>query len=215
MKNIIVAFLILLFASFCFAQDEDVQSLRDEEAFSKAILGISGGYTYHFGPENSIGPNIDNNRFLIGFNIGFASRGVVLMFDYLSKILPRNEINFNNNKVMDYVDMYVFSISYVFTIVRDYFYLGPSIVVSVDNSTLKFYNQFNFQNFITVGYVKDIHSRTVSLGVGFNLIAFRNVFIKSYFSYAFPNSYSYEGVNLEGSPVFQPTGLRVILNLCL
>lgn len=215
MKSIILTFLILLFVSFCFAQNEDTQLSRDEDGFSKAILGISGSYAYYSSSESSAGLNIDNNKFLIGFSIGFASRGVVLMFDYLSKILPRNEINFNNNKVIDNIDTYLFSISYVFILVKDYLYLGPSIVVSIDNSTLKFYNQFNFQNFITVGYVKDIHSRTVSLGVGFNLITFRNVFIKGHFSYAFPNSYSYEGIGLDGSPTFQPTGLRVILNLCL
>lgn len=203
---IILSFFTFILSSKSYSQ-EDIK-------LSKAILGVSGVYLNYQSLENQIGLNLNDNKFLLGLNIGFANKGLILSFTYAYKIFPINENTFGEYKVIDYLDTYVLGLSYVFTIIENYFYLGPTISTSIDGSTLKLFNTFDFNNFLQTANVKEINSSTISMGGGIEIVVFRNIFIKPYYYYSFKNNYSYKGVNMPNSPIFNPSGLRVIFSLC-
>ncbi|MGC8871010.1 MAG: hypothetical protein ACP5PT_07990 [Brevinematia bacterium] len=199
---VFLIFFILLFSSYSYAQD-----------FSKVLIGFSCSY-FNYNPlENSSGLSLSSNKILVGFNVGFASRGLIFDFSYLHKLYPNEIYNFSGYSVNEQFDSYLFSLAYVFTISDNYFYLGPSLFFSIDSSQLKFYNQFNFSSFLNSAIVKDIDSKVVSLGAGISIVVFRNLLVKISYFYSFTGTYSYQGVNMPDSFIFQPSGLRVILNI--
>lgn len=200
----------------------DVSSTEDYEEvserskpLSKFVFGVTGVYVNYHTLENEQGLSINDNRMLMGFTIGVSIRGVMVSFTYAYKVFPVNDSKFREFRVMDYLDLYMLESGYVFTIEDKYFYLGPVLGLSIDSSTLKLFNDFDFENFMLGGNVKDITSKTLSLGVGVKAIGLRNIMASVYYFYAFPNVYSYEGVEIRNSVIFKPEGFRVFLNLCL
>lgn len=183
-----------------------------DKRFSKFVLGVSGVYASYSSLENQMGLSIDDNKFLVGFNIGVIVNNIVFGFTYAYKIYPINDSSFLGYKVQDNFDVYNFDFGYIFTIFEDYLYLGFLLGVSVDGSILKFYKNVDMDNFSSID-VRTIDSKTLSLGVGVRVIIFRNVFASAYYFYSFPNVYYYDGILVENSPIFRPQGLRVIASL--
>lgn len=185
----------------------------EAEGFSKFLLGFSSSYFNYYPLENQYGLNLSGDKFLIGIDIGLASKGLIFDFSYLYKVYPNEKYTFSGYNLIEQFDSYVFSLSYVFTISEDKFYIGPLIVISIDNSLLRLYNDFNFSSFLTQSNVKEIISKVVSLGGGIGIVLFRNIMLNLGYFYSFPSTYSYQSVNMPDSFVFQPTGLRVFLNI--
>ncbi|MCX8028857.1 MAG: hypothetical protein N2712_02560 [Brevinematales bacterium] len=215
MKKILIILILMSIVVVGFSQNssEVVSDTSSSELFSKAIIGFSSLYMNYRNYESDYGLKIDNSKFLLGISLGFASRGLAVIFTYGAKVYPINENDIGGWKIVDSMDTYTFDISYLFTVVYNYFYVGPSFAISIDNFNLKYYNSLDFTTFYISGTVKEISSKTVSLGLGVKSVFFRNIYLSLYFSYGFPSIYSYEGAPIDGSPVFQPTGLKIILSL--
>ena len=209
---LVFVILLLFFSSYLFADEEFDNSLSDNR-LSKIVLGLNLSYVNYKNLENDIGLSIDDNKFLIGINFGFISKGIFIDFIYAYKVFPFIQSKLGNFKVIDYFDFFMFRSGYLFTVFENYFYLGPSIVLSYDGSTLKFFDDIDFYS--SSWEVKEISSKAFSIGGGISLTFFRNVFVSGYYFYSFSNRYYYQGVYVMNSPTFNPSGFRVVFTLSL
>ncbi|MFN4245711.1 MAG: hypothetical protein ACK4F9_06140 [Brevinematia bacterium] len=212
MKRFLV-FVVLLLLFYDISFSDELNGF--DNRLSKVLLGVNFSYINYTTLENDIGLNIDDNRFLLGFSLGYVSRGVIVDFIYAYKVYPFSVSTLNQIKVIDYFDVFTFIVGYLFTLANNYFYLGPTLVFSIDNSYLKIFNDIDFNTYNSYWNVKEIHSRVFSIGCGVNFVVFRNVFLGGYYLYSFPNTYYYQGVNIMNSPNFSSTGLRISLSLTL
>ncbi|MEN2998207.1 MAG: hypothetical protein ABDH28_04150 [Brevinematia bacterium] len=207
----ILIFLLLL-GNIGLCEEHDNESAERKVFPTKIILGLSSCYLHYPNLRDEVRLEVDD-KFLIGFNLGFSVKGLVFNFVYSYNILP-SEGQLGETKVIDCFDTYMCEFSYIFTIINNYLYLGPTLGIALDTSTLKFFNQFDFSNFLQTANVKHLVSKTLSLGIGVRTIGLKNIMLSGFYFYSFPNIYFYQDIPINNSPIFRPMGPRVILTLC-
>jgi len=191
---------------------------EDKDSFGNLfIFGVTSSYLNYDPKElSTFTTNTNKDYFLGGISIGFLANNWLFDFSYLSKFYPINVDEIANNyKLTHNFDSYTLEIGYIWNFFKGLLFLGPSISFSLDTSSIKLFKNVSVASPISDWVIKNIYSKTLSLGIGLKLFVTRYIKLSIGYRYGFPNNMNYEGVPLEGAEVFQPSGVIASITLGL
>jgi len=181
------------------------------------ILGITSSY-FNYEPTELKAFTSETNMdfFLAGFTVGFLSDGFLISFSYQQKVFPTSVYQINDNfKIIHNLDMYNLEIGYLWKLLNGVIKIGPYFLLSLDTTSIKLFKNIGISYPFSDWIVKDFYSKTLAIGSGIKIFITRYLKFSVSYQYGFNNILYYEGVPIDGTEKFKPSGVMCSITLGL